>query len=46
MNDGITDDPHRARVAQALQHIAADTRRSAETHLIPLALPEAPGVTL
>ena len=42
----MTDDPHRAWVAQALQHIAADTRRSADTHLIPLALPEAPGVTL
>jgi len=31
-------------VAQALQRIEADARRSADTHLIPLALPEAPGV--
>ena len=50
MNDGMadrtSDDPHRAWVAQALQHIAADTCRSADTHLIPLALPEAPGITL
>jgi cysteine synthase A len=33
-------------VAQALQRIEADARRSADTHLIPLALAEAPGVTL
>ena len=33
-------------VAQALQRIAADSRRSADTHLIPLQLPEAPGVTV
>lgn len=46
MTDGIHHDPHRAWVAQALQGIAADARRSADTHLIPLALPEAPGVTL
>ncbi len=36
----------RSWVAQALQRIEADARRSADTHLIPLALPEAPGVTL
>jgi cysteine synthase A len=36
----------RAWVALALQRIEADARRSADTHLIPLALPEAPGVTL
>jgi len=34
----------RAWVADALARIAADARRSADTHLIPLALPEAPGV--
>jgi cysteine synthase A len=33
-------------VGQALQRIAADSQRSADTHLIPLALPEAPGVDL
>lgn len=36
--------PQRAWVAQALQRIEADARRSADTHLVPLALPEAPGV--
>ncbi|WP_088285460.1 PLP-dependent cysteine synthase family protein [Ideonella sp. A 288] len=36
--------PDRAWLAQALQRIEADARRSADTHLIPLALPEAPGV--
>ena len=40
------DARRRTWVAQALQRIEADTRRSADTHLIPLALPEAPGVTL
>ncbi len=34
----------RAWLAQALQRIEADARRSADTHLIPLPLPEAPGV--
>ena len=38
-----TDSP-RDWVAGALQRIEADARRSADTHLIPLALPEAPGV--
>lgn len=33
-------------VAEALRRIEADARRSADTHLIPLALPEAPGVDL
>ncbi|MBL8352090.1 MAG: PLP-dependent cysteine synthase family protein [Burkholderiaceae bacterium] len=42
----MNDEPRRAWVAQALQRIEADARRSADTHLIPLALPEAPGVTL
>jgi cysteine synthase len=46
LSDSMSDDLHRAWVAQALQRIAADARRSADTHLIPLALPEAPGVTL
>ena len=40
----MTQDQHRAWVAQALQRIEADARRSADTHLIPLQLPEAPGV--
>ena len=31
-------------VSEALRRIEADARRSADTHLIPLALPEAPGV--
>lgn len=43
MTDGMTDDPHRAWLAHALQHIAADTHRSADTHLIPLALAAARG---
>lgn len=34
----------RTWVATALQRIEADTRRSADTHLIPLPLPEYPGV--
>jgi cysteine synthase A len=34
----------RAWVAHALQRIEADARRSADTHLIPLPLPECPGV--
>ena len=38
------DGGRRAWVAQALQRIEADARRSADTHLIPLALAEAPGV--
>lgn len=38
--------PHRTWVAEALRRIEADARRSADTHLIPLALPEAPGVDL
>ncbi|NDG42362.1 MAG: PLP-dependent cysteine synthase family protein, partial [Betaproteobacteria bacterium] len=42
MNDGAK----RAWLAGALQHITADARRSADTHLIPLALAEAPGVTV
>jgi cysteine synthase len=33
-------------VAEALRRIEADTRRSADTHLVPLTLPEAPGVDL
>jgi len=37
---------HRPWVAIALQRIEADARRSADTHLIPLTLPEAPGVDL
>lgn len=36
----------RAWLAQALQAIEADARRSADTHLIPLPLPEWPGVDL
>lgn len=36
----------RAWVAGALQRIEADARRSADTHLIPLPLPEHPGVEL
>jgi len=40
------DSTQRAWVAEALRRIEADARRSADTHLIPLALPEAPGVTL
>ena len=40
----MSHDPHRSWVAQALQRIEADARRSADTHLIPLSLPEAPGV--
>ena len=40
------DTARRAWVAQALQRIEADSRRSADTHLIPLALAEAPGVTV
>jgi cysteine synthase A len=36
----------RAWVSQALQRIAADSQRSADTHLIPLQLAEAPGVDL
>ena len=41
-NDGT----RRAWVAEALRRIEADARRSADTHLIPLELPEAPGITL
>ena len=37
---------NRTWVAEALRRIEADARRSADTHLIPLALPEAPGVDL
>jgi cysteine synthase A len=40
------DSARRAWVAEALRRIEADARRSADTHLIPLALPEAPGITL
>lgn len=40
----MSDTATRAWVAEALKRIDADTRRSADTHLIPLALPEAPGV--
>jgi cysteine synthase A len=36
----------RAWVAEAMRRIEADARRSADTHLIPLLLPEAPGVDL
>ena len=46
MSDRQEDARRRNWVAQALQRIEADTRRSADTHLIPLALAEAPGVTL
>ena len=42
----MTDTAHRAWVSEALRRIEADARRSADTHLIPLPLPEAPGVTL
>ena len=42
----MNDDAKRAWLAGALQHITADARRSADTHLIPLALAEAPGVTV
>ena len=42
----MDDNARRDWVAQALQRIEADARRSADTHLIPLALPEAPGITL
>ena len=42
----IVDIAHRAWVAEALRRIEADARRSADTHLIPLDLAEAPGVTL
>jgi len=37
---------HRAWVADALQRIEADARRSADTHLLPLSLPEAPGIDI
>ena len=40
------DDARRAWVALALQRIEADARRSADTHLIPLALADAPGITV
>jgi cysteine synthase A len=40
------DNASRTWVAEALRRIEADARRSADTHLIPLALAEAPGVTL
>ena len=33
-------------VSEALRRIEADARRSADTHLIPLALAEAPGITV
>ena len=42
----MNDNARRDWAAQALQRIEADARRSADTHLIPLALAEAPGVTL
>ena len=42
----MSDTAHRAWLAQALQRIEADARRSADTHLIPLDLAEAPGVTV
>ena len=42
----MNHDIDRSWVAQALQRIEADARRSADTHLIPLPLPEAPGITL
>lgn len=41
-----TDQALRSWVAEALRRIEADARRSADTHLIPLDLPEAPGITL
>jgi cysteine synthase len=41
-----SDGASRAWVAEALRRIDADARRSADTHLIPLALPEAPGVDI
>lgn len=37
---------HRAWVASAIQKIEADFNRSADTHLIPLALPGYPGIDL
>ena len=46
MSDRHDDARRRNWVAHALQRIEADARRSADTHLIPLALPEAPGITL
>ena len=42
----MSDTAHRVWLAQALQRIEADARRSADTHLIPLDLAEAPGVTV
>ncbi|WP_284615683.1 PLP-dependent cysteine synthase family protein [Aquabacterium humicola] len=36
----------RGWVAEALRRIEADARRSADTHLVPLMLPEAPGIDL
>lgn len=41
----MSDTANRAWLAQALQRIEADARRSADTHLLPLDLAEAPGVT-
>ena len=46
MSDRHDDARRRNWVAHALQRIEADARRSADTHLIPLTLPEAPGITL
>jgi len=37
---------NRIWLAEALRRIEADARRSADTHLVPLDLPEAPGVDL
>ena len=42
----MNDRRDRLWMADALQRIEADARRSADTHLIPLPLPEAPGVDL
>ena len=46
MSQLVDDTARRAWVAEALRRIEADARRSADTHLIPLPLPEAPGITL
>ncbi len=46
MTAKVDDSASRAWVAEALRRIEADARRSADTHLIPLDLPEAPGITL
>jgi cysteine synthase A len=39
-------EPSRGWIAEALARVEADARRSADTHLIPLPLPELPGIDL